>query len=61
MLSASGNHYLLSSGSWGTASNSSIDSDGPGLYNGGKNNKEVKIVLVGKAGVGKSGSQPQRV
>ena len=59
MLSASGNHYLLSSGSWGTASNSSIESDGTGSHNGGagKNCKEVKVVLVGKASVGKSGQR----
>ncbi len=59
MLSASGNHgYLLSSGSWGTASNSSLDSDGAlSTHNGPPKptGKEVKVVLVGKAGVGKSG------
>ena len=58
MFTASGNHHLLSSGSWSTASNSSLDSDGAGSSSGGKTasaGKEIKAVVVGKAGVGKSG------
>ena len=59
MLSASGNHHFVSSGSWGTASNSSLElSDGPGSSStngGGKCNRELRVVVVGKAGVGKSG------
>ena len=60
MLNANGNdgHLLSSGGSWGTASNSSLDSEGAAAGMVGSvrpAGRDVKVVLVGKAGVGKSG------
>lgn len=78
MLTSSGNyHYLHSSGSWGTASISSLEASdgGVGVYSNNQrtssttnntavsstNCKDLKVVLVGKAGSGKSGEhEPSR-